>query len=200
MSILSSISATVTDIHIPPAEKDSSANNHKQASPKATALQRRYDKPTLLIQSYNRHTPPDPQPDLEYDCRATKNPLRKTRLSHTGLDDELQDELMDRTDFSDLVSDAEVEIRKLMEVKDARAKGEDEVAVVRVGCLCGSGHHRSPAFAEQLGKIDWPKDWDVRTEHRDLTHVVEEEKRAYLEKDQKKEEKLHKEESENNTL
>jgi len=196
MSILSSMSATVKDIKIPPAEKDSSSKDHESAS---TTPEPRYTKPTLLVQSYNRLTPPDPQPDLEYDCRATKNPLKKTRLSHTGLDDELQDELMDRADFSDLVSDAEVEIRKLMEVKDARAKGEDEVAVVRVGCLCGSGHHRSPAFAEQLGKIDWPTEWDVKIEHRDLSHGVEEEKRAYLERSERKEEELHKEESEEST-
>lgn len=85
-----------------------------------------------------------------------------------------------------------------MEVKDVRASREDEVAVLRVGCLCGSGHHRSVAFAERLGKVRWcGKDgdgdgkgqggWDVRVRHRDLTRGVEEMKRVRWEKGRRKE-------------
>ncbi|KAF1846835.1 uncharacterized protein K460DRAFT_243882, partial [Cucurbitaria berberidis CBS 394.84] len=134
--------------------------------------------PTLQITSYDRFTPPDPKPDLEYDCRLTKIPPRQVRLVHTGLDDKLQDELMSRDEFHDLLKRAEEEIRKLMDSRKARAKGEDDAAVLRVGCLCGSGHHRSVAFAEQLGKIEWPERWDVRVNHRDLTDEVREEKRS----------------------
>jgi RNase adaptor protein for sRNA GlmZ degradation len=118
----------------------------------------------------------------------TQNPSPQMRKTCTGLDSKLQDELMSRESFSDIVTRAEDDIRRLMEIKDVRASREDEKAIVRVGCLCGSGHHRSVAFAEQLGKIRWSEDegWDVRVVHRDLTEGVEEMKKARSEKIKKK--------------
>lgn len=96
---------------------------------------------------------------------------------------------MQRESFSDTVARAEDDIKRLMEIKDVRASREDEVAIVRVGCLCGSGHHRSVAFAEQLGKVKWSEDesWEIRVVHRDLTKGVEEMKRARSDKKEKEE-------------
>jgi hypothetical protein len=91
---------------------------------------------------------------------------------------------MRRDSFSDIVTRAEDDIRRLMEVKDVRAGRQGQTAIVRVGCLCGSGHHRSVAFAEQLGKVKWSEDdgWEVRIVHRDLTEGVKEMKRVRSEK------------------
>ena len=71
-----------------------------------------------------------------------------------------------------------------MEVEDVRASRAGETAIVRVGCLCGSGHHRSVAFAEKLGQVRWCEqgEWEVRVKHRDLTSGVEEMKRVRSEK------------------
>ena len=175
MSLLSSLKSKVEDIRLIPPTKDP-PNDNDERSPDPSKPQRQH-QPTLQITSYDRFTASDPKPDLEYDCRMTKNPARQARQTHTGLDDKVQDELMKRNEFSDLIDLAEEEIRKLMEVSVARAKGEDDAAIVRVGCLCGSGHHRSVAFAEQLGKIEWPADWHVSVDHRNLTEGIKEEKR-----------------------
>ena len=39
---------------------------------------------------------------------------------------------------------------------------------VRVGVFCVRGRHRSAAFAEQLARMEWPRGYDVRVEHRDV--------------------------------
>lgn len=43
----------------------------------------------------------------------------------------------------------------------------DEI-LLRVGCNCALGHHRSVAFVEELARRDWPKDWQLQIVHRDL--------------------------------
>lgn len=186
MSPLSKIKSQVENFRVvPPTDSHSDPPSHthqgqrpeKDEEHSTPQQQDQKHQPTLEITSYNRFTPPNPKPDFEYDCRMTKNPARQTRHIHTGLDSSVQDELTSRDEFNDLIDRAEGDIRKLMEVKEARAKGQDDTAVVRVGCLCGSGHHRSVAFAEQLGKIEWPGEWSVRVNHRDLTDGVREEKR-----------------------
>jgi RNase adaptor protein for sRNA GlmZ degradation len=184
MAILADIASKVENTRlIPPTEDELSAakEDHKGSKPSETQKRQR---PILEITSYDRFTPPSPKPDLEYDCRMTENPSRQIRKTCTGLDSILQDELMHRDSFSDVVTRAEDDIRRLMEVKDVRASREGEVAIVRVGCLCGSGHHRSVAFAEQLGKVKWCEDdeWEVKVVHRDLTDGVEEMKRVRSEK------------------
>jgi RNase adaptor protein for sRNA GlmZ degradation len=184
MAILADIASKVKNTRlIPPTEEELSAakEDHKGSKPSETQKRQR---PILEITSYDRFTPPSPKPDLEYDCRMTENPSRQIRKTCTGLDSILQDELMHRDSFSDVVTRAEDDIRRLMEVKDVRASREGEVAIVRVGCLCGSGHHRSVAFAEQLGKVKWCEDdeWEVKVVHRDLTDGVEEMKRVRSEK------------------
>jgi hypothetical protein len=37
-----------------------------------------------------------------------------------------------------------------------------------VGISCARGQHRSVAFAEELSRKNWPKEWEIRLEHRDL--------------------------------
>ena len=180
MAILSDIASKVKNIRlVPPTEDELSASkeNNQDSAPSQTQKRQR---PILEITSYDRFTPPSPKPDLEYDCRVTENPSRQIRKTCTGLDSTLQDELMQREAFSDTVARAEEDIKRLMEIKDVRASREEEVAIVRVGCLCGSGHHRSVAFAEQLGKVKWSEDdsWEIKIVHRDLTKGVEEMKRV----------------------
>jgi hypothetical protein len=48
------------------------------------------------------------------------------------------------------------------------ADNELDGHVLRVGCCCARGRHRSVAFVEELARRQWPKDWDVQVEHRDL--------------------------------
>jgi len=189
MAVLSDIASKVKNTRlVPPTEDELSASkeNNQDSAPSQTQKRQR---PILEITSYDRFTPPSPKPDLEYDCRVTENPSRQIRKTCTGLDSTLQDELMQRESFSDTVARAEEDIKRLMEIKDVRASREEEVATVRVGCLCGSGHHRSVAFAEQLGKVKWSEDdsWEVRVVHRDLTKGVEEMKRVRGEESEKKE-------------
>jgi RNase adaptor protein for sRNA GlmZ degradation len=91
----------------------------------------------------------------------SQNPSRHARQTSTGPDPSLQKELMRRDSFN-VRSRAEDYIQRLMEVKNVRAAKEGEVTVLTVGCLCGSGHHRSVAFAEQLEKVEGPEGWGIR--------------------------------------
>jgi RNase adaptor protein for sRNA GlmZ degradation len=186
MSVLSDMASKIKTTRLVPPTEDELLSTKKE-NQDSEAAQTQQQRPILEITSYDRFTPPSPKPDLEYDCRMTQNPSRQTRKTCTGLDPTLQDELMCRDSFNDILSRAEDEIRRLMEVKDVRASREGETAIVRVGCLCGSGHHRSVAFAEQLGKVQWSEndEWEVRVVHRDLTKGVEEMKRARNEKSEK---------------
>lgn len=43
-----------------------------------------------------------------------------------------------------------------------------EGPVLRIGCFCEHGFHRSVAFAEELGRRRWPKAWVVEVIHRDV--------------------------------
>lgn len=194
MAMLSNIASKVKDMRLVPPTEEEEEEEEKQEKEKASSSEHNGKdanepgptpkRPILEITSYDRFTPPSPTPDVEYDCRVTHNPSAQVRKTCTGLDAMLQEELMSRSSFSDLVSRAEGDIRRLMEVKDVRASREGERAIVRVGCLCGSGHHRSVAFAERLGKVRWCEqgEWEVRVKHRDLTVGVEEMKRVRSEK------------------
>ncbi|KAG9194434.1 hypothetical protein G6011_04469 [Alternaria panax] len=185
MTVLSDIALAVKDTRLVPPTEDEIASTTEENQGSETSQPQR---PILEITSYDRFTPPSPKPDLEYDCRMTQNPSQQTRKTCTGLDSTLQDELMRRDAFSDIVTCAENDIRRLMAVKDVRASRVGETAMVRVGCLCGSGHHRSVAFAEQLGKVRWSEDdaWEIRVVHRDLTEGVKETKKMRSEKSKRK--------------
>ena len=178
MTLLSSLASKVKDVRlVPPTEEEISSSTQESSASEETRAKPK--RPVLAITSYPRFPPPPPTPDLEYDCRITNNPSSEIRKTCTGLDAALQDELMSRSNFSGLVGRAEHDIRNLMEVEDVRASRAGEAAIVRAGCLCGSGHHRSVAFAEKLGQVRWCEqgEWEVRVKHRDLTGGVEEMKR-----------------------
>ena len=64
-----------------------------------------------------------------------------------------------------------------MQERDLRG----QVMILRVGCLCGSGHHRSVAFAEILAKVKWPAGWRVEVHHRDLTEADKDRKEGLRE-------------------
>ncbi|KAJ5065138.1 hypothetical protein J3E74DRAFT_169891, partial [Bipolaris maydis] len=173
----------------PPTEKETSSSKQNLDSSKQSQPEPK--RPVLEITSYDRFTPPSPTPDLEYDCRITNNPSEELRKTCTGLDAILQEELMSRSSFSNMVTRAESDIRRLMELEDVRALRTGETAIVRVGCLCGSGHHRSVAFAEKLGQVQWCEQgkWEVRVSHRNLTSGVEQMKRIRGEKSKMRENK-----------
>ncbi|KAF2265663.1 hypothetical protein CC78DRAFT_532329 [Lojkania enalia] len=40
--------------------------------------------------------------------------------------------------------------------------------VLRVGCSCALGHHRSVAFVQELALRAWPRDWQIHVIHRDV--------------------------------
>lgn len=175
--MLSTLKSQITAINlVPPTTatehiKQSTDTNGRDKSVSKTIS----DQPTLLITSYDRFTPPHPRPDLEYDCRTTANPSREIRASNTGIDEDLQSVLLDRDEFSDMLARAVEEVYQLMEERKKLVEREarDNASItVRVGCLCGSGHHRSVAFAECLKKKKWPSDWKVEVTHRDLTDEV----------------------------
>ncbi|KAH7131969.1 hypothetical protein B0J11DRAFT_520449 [Dendryphion nanum] len=56
------------------------------------------------------------------------------------------------------------------EIENLSESDEDERErpILRVGCNCALGHHRSVAFVCELAARAWPKTWEVRVLHRDL--------------------------------
>lgn len=48
--------------------------------------------------------------------------------------------------------------------------------VIRISVFCAAGQHRSVAFACALASCDWPRDWTVTVEHRDLGRKKDERK------------------------
>lgn len=45
---------------------------------------------------------------------------------------------------------------------------ESDRLVLTMGIFCAQGQHRSVAFAEELSRISWPKEWYLIVNHRDL--------------------------------
>lgn len=122
----------------------------------------------LRIISHNHHVPDNPTPDLEYDVRQVPNPPREIRAVSTGLDWHVQESLLENDRYQDIISKAESDIRENMGRKLEAAEGDGEVCLC-VGCMCGSGHHRSVAPAEELGRREWPEAWNVEVDNRDIT-------------------------------
>ncbi|KAI8959041.1 hypothetical protein F5Y11DRAFT_350890 [Daldinia sp. FL1419] len=123
----------------------------------------------LYITSHDQDTILSPPPDLLFDLRSVPNPPKAMRETHTGQSHQVHDSLMQEPTFRELLERAKTEIHGAMQA--AEEMQEDETAV-RVGCLCGSGHHRSVAFSEQLAQMEWPDGWAVALTHRDLTPEV----------------------------
>ncbi|OAL53189.1 hypothetical protein IQ07DRAFT_677932 [Pyrenochaeta sp. DS3sAY3a] len=53
------------------------------------------------------------------------------------------------------------------EQDDSKTEPENTI-LLRVGCNCALGHHRSVAFVHELSQLPWPKEWHVEVIHRDL--------------------------------
>lgn len=53
------------------------------------------------------------------------------------------------------------------EQDDSKTELENTI-LLRVGCNCALGHHRSVAFVHELSQLPWPKEWHVEVIHRDL--------------------------------
>lgn len=123
--------------------------------------------PVLRITSHNRYVPDSPPPDLKYDVRQVPNPPREMRTARTGLDQPVQEVLRNNDVYQGIVSKAESDIREKMGKRLEAAEGDSEVGLC-VGCMCGSGHHRSVALAEELGRMEWPGEWKVEVNHRDV--------------------------------
>lgn len=51
---------------------------------------------------------------------------------------------------------------------DAEEETAPQGPVMRVGCFCAVGRHRSVAFAEGLAALRWPPEWIVQIVHRDV--------------------------------
>ncbi|KAL2022629.1 hypothetical protein VTK56DRAFT_4973 [Thermocarpiscus australiensis] len=143
------------------------------------------NRPKILhIVSHDRHTEMSPAMDLDYDLREVPNPPKALRRVHTGLSSGLREHLLDNPRFRALLDRAESEIRAAMgraasareELDSDQREQQQEPIVLRVGCMCGSGHHRSVAFAELLAEAEWPEDWTVELMHRDLTRSVKQQK------------------------
>ncbi|KAF2683510.1 hypothetical protein K458DRAFT_419109 [Lentithecium fluviatile CBS 122367] len=81
---------------------------------------------------------------------------------HANEHDSLPEEKDSRTNSSWVIDDRNEE--------EPKATSADNEVILRVGCNCALGHHRSVAFVEELARRDWPKEWQVQVEHRDL-HV-----------------------------
>ncbi|KAK4498182.1 hypothetical protein PRZ48_010839 [Zasmidium cellare] len=45
---------------------------------------------------------------------------------------------------------------------------ESDSRLLRISCFCERGRHRSVAFAEELGRMAWPRGWGVLVQHRDV--------------------------------
>ncbi|KAF2499444.1 hypothetical protein BU16DRAFT_614872 [Lophium mytilinum] len=82
----------------------------------------------------------------------------------------------------DAVSNAPIEAEEEEEEEEEEANDDDDGdsinvesldedpdgPVLRVGCNCALGHHRSVAFVEELARQEWPGDWRVQVVHRDV--------------------------------
>lgn len=134
-------------------------------------------QPTLRIISHNRFE--KPEPDLVYDVRQVPNPPRDARTLHTGLSRNVQEDLRGDERYRDMVDMAESQIREEMGRRIERAEaggGGSGPSVLSVGCMCGSGHHRSVAMAEELRRREWPENWRVEVSHCDVTAEVRDRK------------------------
>ncbi|KAJ7586914.1 hypothetical protein C8J56DRAFT_743953, partial [Mycena floridula] len=120
----------------------------------------------LRIISYShRRGPLQPEPDLQFDVRALRNPPKNVRDKYNGNAKALREWF-----FSDETVKRQFEevceaIGKALEAETAEKPSELNFVV---GICCEMGRHRSVAFIEELGCRKWPVDWDVDIHHRDL--------------------------------
>ncbi|KAI1370401.1 hypothetical protein F4677DRAFT_457885 [Hypoxylon crocopeplum] len=134
-------------------------------------------KKTLCIFSHDSNSTLSPPPDLQYDLRCVPSPPELVCEMYTGQSSEVREGLLHESRFCELLEQAKAEIQGAMEAAgEEEEEGKSREAVVRVSCLCGSGHHRSVAFSEQLAQMEWPEDWELELRHHDLILQVKEQK------------------------
>lgn len=135
----------------------------------------------ILTLISHAHSPPlQPPLTLKYDLRNVPNPPKQIRDSYTGLNKRLRSYMIVQSEFCALLERAEAEILQVMNAWESLDKSRSDSAAagvmdsghngqeIRIGCSCARGRHRSVAFVEELARKQWPADWDVRVEHRDL--------------------------------
>jgi len=79
-----------------------------------------------------------------------------------------EDAGQDDDDDDDDEEEEEEEGEESDDDNDSEEELEDDRPTLSIGAVCARGHHRSVAFVEELGRKGWPKEWEVRTRHRDI--------------------------------
>ncbi|KAF2810223.1 uncharacterized protein BDZ99DRAFT_416440 [Mytilinidion resinicola] len=157
----------------------------------ASNIKRTAGPPLLIIYSHGRTPPLNPPPDLKFDLRTIPNPPKSARDTHDGRSKRMRAHLLADARFTRKLEEVKGEIEVAMQGKSEAISGEPragheanghdgdltiagssdeelESPVLRVGCNCALGHHRSVAFVEELARLEWPGDWRVQIVHRDV--------------------------------
>jgi RNase adaptor protein for sRNA GlmZ degradation len=119
--------------------------------------------PTLRIVSWgHRRGPLLPAPLISIDLRRLPNPPKQARDKHNGTSKVLREWLFSNDVVRRRFEDACLEIRqKLSEAIEVGNR------TATVGVNCELGKHRSVAFVEEMGRMEWDG-WEVTIEHRDV--------------------------------
>lgn len=65
-------------------------------------------------------------------------------------------------------NEAAPQISEAQEEDDISEIADDDTPQLVVSCFCERGKHRSVAFAEELSRHKWPREWAVELHHRDV--------------------------------
>jgi RNase adaptor protein for sRNA GlmZ degradation len=134
----------------------------------------------LTIISYaHRNGPLNPTPYLIFDIRSLPNPPRNLRQSSTGLSKRLRDEFFSdelvRGKFEACQEQLETLLRERTSIAMGKIENTDKSDMLSdgltVGVCCEMGKHRSVAFVEELGRIDWGNHVLVDVYHRDVENA-----------------------------
>ena len=97
----------------------------------------------------------------------------EVRIAETA--EKLENDQDRRDDGEESGENGEEGYKSLEEDEDGHDPTE---AVLRVGCNCALGHHRSVAFVEELARRKWPRNWSVQLIHRDIDRPRGNDKKA----------------------
>ncbi|KAM0691394.1 hypothetical protein Q7P36_010165 [Cladosporium allicinum] len=149
------------------------------------------EQPILVLISHSHRRPLSCPPNLKFDLRKVSNPPKHIRNAYDGRSKRLREHMIHMEDFKSLLETAEKSIEEEMlllvqnrqethgaalqvsEEKEEDVSGIADVDTVQlvVSCFCERGKHRSVAFAEELSRHKWPRDWAVQLHHRDVDEV-----------------------------
>lgn len=90
----------------------------------------------------------------------------EARIAETA--EKLENDQDRRNDGEESRENGEEEGYKSSEDEEDEDEHDPTEAVLRVGCNCALGHHRSVAFVEELARRKWPRNWSVQLIHRDI--------------------------------